>query len=79
MCIKRVMGELYGKDDYEEVIIGVNHQPNFSEQQKKVLCETTMLGGEIRWHGEITRIRSLPASKKGAQLSEKSFRFVSQM
>ena len=63
--IKRLMPDTPNQDDYEEVIIGISQIPQFSEREKKVLRETSMLGGVIRWHGDVTRPRSLPAPKKG--------------
>lgn len=63
--MKRLMPDLPNQDDYEEVIIGINLIPHFREEEKKVLRETSMLGGVIRWHGEISRPRSLPTPKKG--------------
>jgi len=62
--LKRKGFNLPDVDDYEDMIIGVTESKLINESQKKSIRQTSMLGGVIRWHGEIKRPKSIPSISK---------------
>ncbi|MEW8508981.1 MAG: hypothetical protein AB2598_20020, partial [Candidatus Thiodiazotropha sp.] len=71
---KRLWPELPDLVDFEALNIGLSDRPDFTEWEKKKLRQRSVLGGVIRWHGEIARPKSIPAPKKLGKRSIYPFR-----